>query len=264
VSIPVRTTIVNREPVGEYPAQSYSNPRQSSSEPTNDEYDSRYDPRPRPEVWRGQRDQENSNREWVSGTGQPPYREERPGFQRRNEPGSTSRFRPDDRKSSGPGPSFAGRGPQGYKRSDDRIVEDINEEITRDHDLDATNISVEAKDGEVILKAPFPTASRNVVRRKLRNPVPESRMFKTRFASSEKTVPIPGTNPRATKAMTSDPRNWRADPANDAAIRLENGWLEPVARSGFRRFHSSRILESRAPCARKSTFCRCRDEAGSC
>ena len=125
------------------PAQDYANPRQPDSEQHNDECDSRYDSRSRPESWRGPRYQEpvNTNREWVSGTGQPPY-----------QPGSNSRYRPENRKSSGSRPSFAGRGPQGYKRSDDRIVEDINEAMTRDHDLDATNISVEAKDGEVILK----------------------------------------------------------------------------------------------------------------
>jgi hypothetical protein len=109
------------------PAQNYSYPRQSNSERGYNEYDSRYDSRSRPEGWRGLRyqDPENSNREWVTGTGQPPYR--------------------------GPQPSFAGRGPQGYKRSDDRIIEDINEEMTRDHDLDASDISVQAKDGEVVL-----------------------------------------------------------------------------------------------------------------
>ena len=107
------------------PAQNYANPRQSNGEPVNDEYDPRYDMRSRPEFWRNQRGDSsaNSNREWVSGTGQPPYR-----------------------------PSFAGKGPQGYKRSDDRIAEDINEAMTRDHSLDATNISVEVKDGEVVLK----------------------------------------------------------------------------------------------------------------
>jgi hypothetical protein len=122
------------------PVQNYSNPRQSNTgHPSNDEYDSRYDSRSRPESWRGPRYQEpdNSNREWVSGTGQPPYRQERPGGQRR---------------ASASQPSFAGRGPQGYKRSDDRIMEDISEEMTRDHDLDASDISVEAKDGEVVLK----------------------------------------------------------------------------------------------------------------
>jgi len=121
------------------PADNYAYPRQSYPEASNDEYDPRYNPQSRPEYWRGPRYKEpdNSNREWVSGTGQPPYREERQGSQRNQ---------------SAQRPSFAGRGPQGYKRSDDRIMEDINEAMTRDHDLDASNISVEAKDGEVILK----------------------------------------------------------------------------------------------------------------
>ena len=52
--------------------------------------------------------------------------------------------------------SFAGRGPQGYKRSDERITEDINEMLTQDPHLDATNISVEVQNGEVTLKGTVP------------------------------------------------------------------------------------------------------------
>jgi hypothetical protein len=48
-------------------------------------------------------------------------------------------------------PSFAGRGPQGYKRSDERIIEDINEHLTQDHDVDASGICVECRNGEVVL-----------------------------------------------------------------------------------------------------------------
>ena len=48
--------------------------------------------------------------------------------------------------------SFAGRGPQGYKRSDERITEDVNEALTQDHELDASNITVEVQNGEIILK----------------------------------------------------------------------------------------------------------------
>jgi osmotically-inducible protein OsmY len=51
---------------------------------------------------------------------------------------------------------FAGRGPQGYKRSDERITEDINEDLTQDPDLDASNITVETKNGEVTLKGTVP------------------------------------------------------------------------------------------------------------
>ena len=109
------------------PIQNYAFPRQLNPEQAYNEFDSRYDLRSRSEIPHEPRYQDPvyMNREWVSGTGQPPYRAIRP--------------------------SFAGRGPQGYKRSDNRIMEDINEEMTRDHDLDASGISVEAKDGEVIL-----------------------------------------------------------------------------------------------------------------
>lgn len=45
----------------------------------------------------------------------------------------------------------AGRGPQGYKRSDQRIEEDVNEELTRHGGVDASQIQVSVKDGEVTL-----------------------------------------------------------------------------------------------------------------
>jgi osmotically-inducible protein OsmY len=46
---------------------------------------------------------------------------------------------------------FAGRGPKGYKRSDDRIREDANEELTRNPDIDASDIEVKVESGEVTL-----------------------------------------------------------------------------------------------------------------
>ena len=46
---------------------------------------------------------------------------------------------------------FAGRGPKGYKRPDDRIREDVNEELTRNPDIDATGIEVSVRDGEITL-----------------------------------------------------------------------------------------------------------------
>lgn len=46
---------------------------------------------------------------------------------------------------------FSGRGPKGYRRSDDRIKEDINERLTQDPDIDAWEIEVQVSGGEVIL-----------------------------------------------------------------------------------------------------------------
>lgn len=44
-----------------------------------------------------------------------------------------------------------GRGPKGYRRSDERINEDVHERLTEDRDLDASGMTVAVKDGEVIL-----------------------------------------------------------------------------------------------------------------
>jgi osmotically-inducible protein OsmY len=44
-----------------------------------------------------------------------------------------------------------GRGPRGYQRSDDRIEEEINDQLTRHWSLDATDVQVEVNNGEVTL-----------------------------------------------------------------------------------------------------------------
>ncbi len=47
---------------------------------------------------------------------------------------------------------YAGRGPTGYQRSDQRIMEDVNDRLTDDPDVDATHILVTVRGGEVILE----------------------------------------------------------------------------------------------------------------
>jgi len=58
------------------------------------------------------------------------------------------RRRQDARQNQG---SHAGRGPRGYKRSDERIREDINDRLTDHAHLDATDIEVAVSDGNVTL-----------------------------------------------------------------------------------------------------------------
>jgi BON domain-containing protein len=48
-------------------------------------------------------------------------------------------------------PNFAGRGSKNYKRSDTRIEEDVHEALMHDPYLDATDVDVSVKDGEVTL-----------------------------------------------------------------------------------------------------------------
>ena len=47
--------------------------------------------------------------------------------------------------------SYAGRGPKGYRRSDERIEEEINERLERHPEIDATEIQVTVQNGEVTL-----------------------------------------------------------------------------------------------------------------
>lgn len=48
-------------------------------------------------------------------------------------------------------PWHAGRGPRNYSRPDERIREDICERMTSDRRLDATDIEVTVRNGEVTL-----------------------------------------------------------------------------------------------------------------
>jgi hypothetical protein len=52
--------------------------------------------------------------------------------------------------SHGPG-RFAGRGPKGYRRSDDRIREEICERLTQHPDIDASDMEIQVVNAEVIL-----------------------------------------------------------------------------------------------------------------
>ena len=48
-------------------------------------------------------------------------------------------------------PSYRGLGPKNYRRSDERIREDVCERLTLDHYVDASDIEVEVREGVVML-----------------------------------------------------------------------------------------------------------------
>lgn len=50
-----------------------------------------------------------------------------------------------------PGP-YTGLGPRGYRRTDERILEDVNERMTQHGHLDASRIDIEVNNAEVTLK----------------------------------------------------------------------------------------------------------------
>jgi osmotically-inducible protein OsmY len=63
-----------------------------------------------------------------------------------------SRFRGRYYGAEAPAGPHAGRGPRGYRRSDERIREDVNYRLTDDPDLDASDIEVSVNDGVVTLR----------------------------------------------------------------------------------------------------------------
>lgn len=67
----------------------------------------------------------------------------------------TSNTRYDNRSDNRMG-KFAGRGPKGYTRADERIREEVCDTLTRHHSIDASEIECEVKDGEVTLKGTVP------------------------------------------------------------------------------------------------------------
>lgn len=50
------------------------------------------------------------------------------------------------------GTGHYGKGPKGYRRSDDRVKEDVCEALYRDPNIDASDVEVEVKEGTVILR----------------------------------------------------------------------------------------------------------------
>jgi osmotically-inducible protein OsmY len=48
-------------------------------------------------------------------------------------------------------PNYAGRGPKGYRRSDENIREDVCEALTRHPEIDASDIDVRVENCEVTL-----------------------------------------------------------------------------------------------------------------
>lgn len=54
-------------------------------------------------------------------------------------------------------PSYAGKGPKGYKRSDERIKEDVCETLARNPRIDASDIEVKVEDACVMLSGTVPS-----------------------------------------------------------------------------------------------------------
>lgn len=77
--------------------------------------------------------------------------DEERGFFHRAADEVSSWFGDDDAERRGGEDHHRGKGPRGYKRSDSRIEEDVNDRLTDDPRLDATEMKVAVASGEVTL-----------------------------------------------------------------------------------------------------------------
>lgn len=78
-----------------------------------------------------------------------PYNERKAFQDRRNNPDYDTNF--NRNRPLGSEGGHRGKGPRGYRRSDERIQEDINDRLTEDDQLDASGIDVQVQNSEVIL-----------------------------------------------------------------------------------------------------------------
>jgi BON domain len=114
-----------------------------------------------------------------------------------------------------PNGGFAGKGPKGYKRSDERISEDISDRLTYDPRVDASEIIVQVQNGEVTLSGTV--ESRDQKRRA--EELAESVSGVQEVINQIRITPqsgrdTPGTGFRATSATGTGERA-RQDPTRD-------------------------------------------------
>jgi osmotically-inducible protein OsmY len=67
------------------------------------------------------------------------------------DPYASSRWSTQSPGFEGNRPNYAGRGPRGYRRGDDRIREDVCDRLTDDPRVDASDVDVQISNGEVTL-----------------------------------------------------------------------------------------------------------------
>lgn len=72
---------------------------------------------------------------------------------------SLGRFGQNSQSQSSEQGRFYGVGPKDFKRSDDRLKEEINEQLTYHHEVDASQIKIDVKGGEVTLQGTVPNKS---------------------------------------------------------------------------------------------------------
>ncbi len=129
-------------------------------------------------------------------------------------------------RASGVQGSFAGRGPRGYRRADDRIREEVCEQLT-DHPLiDASDVDVDVRDGVVTLTGRVAARAEKHLAEDIADSVWGVQDVKNRLRVHPTPEPLFGGQHRPSGA-----RDWETRPAGVGREQLSTG-MEVVDADG--------------------------------
>lgn len=97
---------------------------------------------------------------------------------------------------------FTGKGPKGYRRSDERISEDVNEALAEHPELDASEIEVKVQNGEVIL-------SGTVSERRFKRMAEEAVEGYSGVQDVRNEIRVRSAGGNSEESVTSQPARWR-------------------------------------------------------
>ena len=125
-----------------------------------------------------------------------------------------------------------GRGPKAWRRSDQRIAEDVNDRLTDDPDVDATDVEVRVENGEVTLSG---TVDSRLARRRAEDLAEDVRGV-GHVQNNLRVHPTP-RRPRA-----AAPRAWPRGPARPPAATPCSARRRPKADATPRRLWTGRLF----------------------
>jgi hypothetical protein len=118
--------------------------------------------------------------------------------------------------SRGFGEDYSGRGPKNYSRSDERIKEDICDELSSDPECDAENVEIEVKDGMVTLSGEVPS-------RKMKHRAEDIADQARGVKDVENRIRVKGRGgQRASRSGQVGTRDERSDSSNAASNQRES------------------------------------------
>jgi len=135
--------------------------------------------------------------------------------------GAPRRYREDFGRESRPipDPAHRGRGPKGYKRADERINDEVHDRLTYDPWLDASNVEVAVKDGEVTLSGSVDNREAKHRAERLIEDIPGVVHVQNNLRANPDSALTGAGRGYGSSALEAEMRRnaWETDPGNEGA-----------------------------------------------